>query len=83
MAKKEVEKTTWQKVRPLVSVGFNTFFWPGLGTLISGRTKIGIIQMVLGVISVPLMLILIGFPLLFGVWIWALVSSIKILKEEL
>jgi len=48
---------------------------------VGGKTKTGIIQIVLFVVSIPLWLILIGIPLSMGVWIWALVSGIQLLKE--
>jgi TM2 domain-containing membrane protein YozV len=60
----------------------NILVIPGLGTIIGGRTSEGVIQLVLSVVSLPLMLIFIGFPLLIGMWIWALVSGIQIIKES-
>jgi len=59
----------------------NVLIFPGLGTIVGGKTKTGIIQIVLFVVSIPLWLILIGIPLSMGVWIWALVSGIQLLKE--
>jgi len=54
---------------------------PGLGSLIAKRTKEGTWQIVLFVIGVILTLILVGFLISLVVWIWALVTSIQILKE--
>jgi len=53
---------------------------PGLGTIVGGRTGEGITQLVLALVSVPLMVVIIGFPLMIGIWIWALVSSIQLIK---
>jgi TM2 domain-containing membrane protein YozV len=50
-------------------------FFPGVGTLVLGETKIGVIQLTLWLISIPLLFVLIGFPLSFGVWIWAIVTA--------
>ncbi len=59
----------------------NILIIPGLGTLIAGRKNPGITQLVLAIISIPLMFVLIGIPLLIGVWVWALVTSINLIKE--
>jgi hypothetical protein len=59
----------------------NIIIFPGLGTLIGGKTKTGIWQLVLAIISLPLMLVIIGFPLFIGVWIWGLVTGIQLIKE--
>jgi TM2 domain-containing membrane protein YozV len=55
---------------------------PGTGSLIAGRTSQGVVQLVLWVISFPLMFVLIGFPMLLAVWVWSLVSGIQILEES-
>lgn len=55
---------------------------PGSGSLIAGRTSQGVIQLVMWVVSFPLMFVLIGFPMLLAVWIWSLVSGIQILEES-
>lgn len=52
-------------------------FFPGVGSLVVGATPAGIVQLILFVLSFPLDLILIGFPLLLAVWIWALIVSIQ------
>ncbi|HWE29398.1 MAG TPA: hypothetical protein VHB97_15420 [Polyangia bacterium] len=55
---------------------------PGAGSLVAGRTSQGVVQLVLWVVSFPLMFVLIGFPMLLAVWIWSLVSGIQILEES-
>ena len=55
---------------------------PGSGSLIAGRTSQGVVQLILWVVSWPLMFVLIGFPMLLAVWIWSLVSGIQILEES-
>jgi TM2 domain-containing membrane protein YozV len=59
----------------------NILIIPGLGTLIAGRTKTGIWQIVLAIISIPLIFVFIGIPLLIAVWIWGLVTGIQLIKE--
>jgi len=55
---------------------------PGAGSLVAGRTSQGIAQLVLWVVSFPLCLVLIGFPMLLAVWVWSLVSGIQILEAS-
>ena len=55
--------------------------FPGVGTLIVGKTGSGIIQLIL--YSVGLLLTftfigaIVGVPLCIGVWIWGLVSVLR------
>ena len=56
---------------------------PGLGSLIGGRIKTGIMQLILIVIGLVLLLFL---PILPGIilliaWIWALVTGIVLIKK--
>jgi len=55
--------------------------FPGLGTIIGGRTTEGIYQIVLFIAGIALSFILVGIPIVIGVWIWALVSGIQLIKE--
>lgn len=60
---------------------------PGLGTIIAATKQkdymnYGIIQLVLGLIGWPLLLLLIGFIILPAVWIWALVTSIMMITKN-
>ena len=71
-------------------------FFPGIGSLIGGRTKTGIWQLVLLVLSWVLiiggvflsllgsvlsLLVILGWVVSVGNWIWALVTGIQMLKE--
>ncbi|MBD3209491.1 hypothetical protein GF367_03660 [Candidatus Woesearchaeota archaeon] len=79
MAQKKDEKIS--QGLAIAALLLNVLVLPGLGSIIGGKMKEGIIQLVLTVVSIPLMFILIGFPLALGMWIWALVTGIQILKE--
>ena len=59
----------------------NILILPGIGTLVGGRTKTGVIQLVISIISLPLILVLIGIPLFIAMWIWGIVTGIQIIKE--
>lgn len=69
-------KKNEKKVDRVLGVGcllVNFFFWPGLGTLIAGRTRIGIIQMVMFLFGLSISFIvaaevfwfMIGIPIYF------------------
>lgn len=60
----------------------NILVLPGLGTIIAGRTSTGTTQLVLFLIGIPLAFILIGIPLMLGVWIWGIVTGVQIVKES-
>lgn len=57
-------------------------FFPGVGTLVIGQTTVGIIQIVLSVLAIPLWFVLIGFPLSIGVWIWAVAVAAQSLSSK-
>jgi len=59
----------------------NMFLFPGVGSLVARRNE-GVVQLVLALISLPLMFILIGFPLYLAAWVWGVVSGIKALQES-
>jgi len=83
--------------KSIIGLLLNIFILPGLGTIINGKVKNGIIQMVLvlvgymflffglfaGLISPSLAFIsFVGFPMVMGAWIWALIDGIMIIKRE-
>ena len=77
------KQETQRQAHPMAVPGLilNIFF-PGVGTLVIGQMTAGIIQLVLLVISIPLMFILIGFPIGFAAWVWALVVSIQSFSDH-
>ncbi|MEM2956281.1 MAG: hypothetical protein QW041_01770 [Candidatus Pacearchaeota archaeon] len=78
--RKDDEKTTI-----IIGLIVNLFL-PGLGTIIFGKYDIGIIQLVLSLvgffISITTIGVIIGIPLIIGMWIWALVTGIIVLKKN-
>jgi TM2 domain-containing membrane protein YozV len=54
---------------------------PGVGSLIAGKTREGILQLVMVGVGLPLCFLLIGFPLVFGAWVWALVTGINAVNQ--
>ncbi len=69
-----------KKTVAIIILVLNIFF-PGIGSLVGGKTKAGIWQIVLWVISIPLMLILIGILVYIAAWVWALITSLALLRE--
>jgi hypothetical protein len=59
----------------------NLLLLPGLGTLICKRTKAGVWQIVLAVVGGLLFPIIIGIPMVIAAWVWALISSVRILQN--
>ncbi len=55
---------------------------PGIGTIIWGESNTGVIQLVLYLVGVVLSFLVIGFPLIAGVWIWALVKGIQRVSKK-
>lgn len=83
MVKNETRKIS----RGIAIVGLilNILILPGLGSLIGGRIGLGIIQLIFSLIGFALSLtiigIVIGIPLIVAMWIWALVTGIQLIKE--
>jgi TM2 domain-containing membrane protein YozV len=55
---------------------------PGSGSLVAGRVGVGLTQLLLWIVGLPLCFVLIGFPMLLSAWIWSLVTGIHILEES-
>ncbi len=74
----------------------NILILPGLGTIIGGRIATGVLQLIFFAFGTILMIggalfavLLIGIPfliaglvLMFAMWIWSLVSGIKLIRES-
>ncbi len=60
----------------------NILILPGLGSIIGGRTKEGVIQLVLFLVGIPLSIILVGIPLMIAMWIWGIVTGVQLVKES-
>ena len=75
-----------KKTMAIVGLILNIIILPGLGTIIGAienkpYMNQGIIQLVLFLVGIRLAILLIGIPLMIAMWIWALVSGIKMVKE--
>lgn len=77
MAKKKISEGL-----AIASLILNILILPGLGSLIGGKKKEGIWQLVLALVGIPLSLVLIGIPMIIAAWIWGLVTGIQMIKES-
>lgn len=66
----------------IIGLILNVLILPGLGSIIGGKTKTGIWQIILSVIGIILSFIIIGIPILIAVWIWGLITGIQIVQEN-
>ncbi len=87
--KKAAAKATVSKNKPsqtvaIVALILNIIIMPGLGTLVGGRIREGIWQLVLLWIGVFLSMFLIGVPLVIVIaaWIWGIVSGVRLIQES-
>ncbi len=78
----------------IVCLVLNILILPGLGTLIGGRTREGVWQLVLLIggliigflLTITIVGAIIGIPIMIagplGAWIWGIVSGVRIVKES-
>ncbi len=59
---------------PAISV-LLSFLIPGLGSMLNDRMNIGVIILVSYAVGWFLTLVLIGFPIILGVWIWGMIDA--------
>lgn len=84
--RKKVVKKAPVKKKPSMGLAIagliiNVIILPGLGSLIGGRKRDGVIQLVLYIVGIPLMFFfLLGLPLMIAMWIWALVTGIQMIR---
>jgi hypothetical protein len=55
---------------------------PGVGSIVCGKPRAGVAQLALLLVGLPLCFAYIGFPMIFGAWIWGLVTSGNALHES-
>lgn len=64
----------------------NVLVWPGLGTLVASRVGIGLAQgflMLLGLLlTITILFLFVGIPLMVGMWVWGLITGIQLLQES-
>ena len=62
----------------------NILVWPGLGSLVAGEA-VGWAQGLLTLLGVVLVFtlvgIIVGLPLIFGMWIWGIVTGVQLINR--
>jgi TM2 domain-containing membrane protein YozV len=61
---------------PAASVLCSVFI-PGLGSMVNGHVGTGVAILLLNILGLVLTVVLIGFPIMLGTWIWGLVDAYK------
>ncbi len=54
---------------------------PGVGSIVAGKPGPGIAQLAMLVAGLPLCFVLVGFPIVFASWLWALMTAAAALQE--
>jgi TM2 domain-containing membrane protein YozV len=83
--KKQVAAKPNDRVRNQIVAALLAFFLGGLGIhrFFLGYTGIGIAQLLMFVLGIPLMAILIGIPIVLAAYIWVLIDFVRILTGDL
>ncbi len=85
-----------QGTKNILALLLNVIILPGLGTIVHGEGKRGLIQIVCAIISIslvvigivgivfviPIIFIIIGFLTGFLTWLWALLDGIAFVKNR-
>jgi hypothetical protein len=67
----------------IVGLVLNILVWPGLGSLVGGRSEgwaQGFLFLLGLLLTMTLILALVGIPLMIGMWVWAIVTGINLVK---
>jgi hypothetical protein len=65
-----------------VLYAFGGLFFPGLVLLLMGQKKLGIIMLCCWLASIALSVVLIGIPLLVGVYIWSVIACFREARRQ-
>jgi hypothetical protein len=65
-----------------VLYAFGGLFFPGVVLLLMGRKKQGIIMLCCWLASIALSIVLIGIPLLVGVYIWSVIACFREARRQ-
>jgi|ERR1039458_1445227 TM2 domain-containing membrane protein YozV len=52
-----------------------SFLVPGLGSILAGNVRVGVVILITYIVGWILTFALIGFPILLGAWIWGMVNA--------
>jgi TM2 domain-containing membrane protein YozV len=54
---------------------------PGAGSLVAGKSGPGVAQLAMLIAGLPLCFVIVGFPIVFAAWLWALMTGVQAMQE--
>jgi TM2 domain-containing membrane protein YozV len=54
---------------------------PGAGSLVAGKPGPGVAQLAMLIAGLPLCFVIVGFPIVFASWLWALMTGVQAMQE--
>ncbi len=67
--------------RATAALFINALVCPGMGSMVGGRNAVGVAQMSLFMVGLPLAVVNVGLPLLAAAWAWGIFSGAKLVNE--
>ena len=67
--------------RATAALFINALVCPGIGSMVGGRNAVGVAQMSLFMVGLPLAVVNVGLPLLAAAWAWGIFSGAKLVSE--
>ncbi|MEN9625881.1 MAG: hypothetical protein RL557_209 [archaeon] len=80
-AKRNTNSKNNKKNIAILALLLNLIVFPGIGSIVGGKTKEGVIQLILAAVGLALIIILIGIPIFLAVWIWGIITGINLIKR--
>jgi hypothetical protein len=65
----------------VASMFLNAMVCPGIGSLVGGKTSIGLAQLSLFLVGLPLAVITVGLPLMLAAWVWGIATGAQLIAE--
>ncbi|MCP4447422.1 MAG: hypothetical protein GY811_19085 [Myxococcales bacterium] len=67
--------------RAITALFINALVCPGMGSMVGGQNAVGVAQMSLFMVGLPLAVVNVGLPLLAAAWAWGIFSGAKLVNE--
>jgi TM2 domain-containing membrane protein YozV len=65
----------------VASMFLNALVCPGVGSMVGGRTGVGLAQLSLFLVGLPLAAITVGMPLMLAAWVWGIATGAQLIAE--
>jgi len=60
----------------------NAMVCPGVGSMVGGKTGVGLAQLSLFLIGIPLAVLAIGLPMIVAAWTWGIATGAQLIAES-